>query len=213
MKLADLRNEYMQSGLRRKDLCEDPIRQLQSWLAEAIEAKICEPNAMSLATADETGKPSVRTLLLKALDMHGAHFFTNKNSRKGLQLAQNPHASIVLPWLEIERQVILEGSIIELPQNVSEDYAHSRPRGSQISTWASNQSTPIPSRSYLEERYEHYRAQYEGKTIPMPEYWGGYCLQPLRVEFWQGRPNRLHDRFLYTRDSLNSPWKLERLAP
>lgn len=213
MKLADLRNDYMQRGLRRKDLCEDPIKQLQIWLNEAIKAQTNEPNAMSLATADDKGLPSVRTVLMKHLDETGAHFFTNKKSRKGMQLAANPYASLVIPWIQLERQVIFEGHVIELSHEVAEIYAHSRPRGSQISTWASNQSEAIPSREYLEERYKHYEETFAGHPIPMPNHWGGYCVQPLYIEFWQGRPNRLHDRFAYTRATLASPWNLQRLAP
>lgn len=213
MNLADLRNEYMKHGLRKDDLCNDPIKQLERWLHEAIAANICEPNAISLATADNKGRPSVRTVLIKHLDEQGLYIFTNKKSRKGIQLASNPHASIAIPWIPIERQVIIEGIARELPEEAAKSYALSRPRGSQLSTWASDQSSPIPSRSHLEERYEHYKKQYEGKPIPMPKHWGGYCVQPLRVEFWQGRPNRLHDRFVFTRKTLDAPWKIQRLAP
>lgn len=213
MNLADLRNEYMKHGLRRNDLCDDPIKQLGLWLQEAIEAKICEPNAVSLATANSEGYPSVRTVLIKHIDEQGVYIFTNKTSRKGIQLAANPHASIAIPWIPIERQITIEGTIAEIQVETAENYAYSRPRGSQISTWASDQSSPVPSRRYLEERYEHYEKKYEGKPIPMPEHWGGYCIQPLRIEFWQGRPNRLHDRFAYTRKKLDTPWEIQRLAP
>jgi len=235
MTIAQLRREYTLGGLRRRDLEPDPIRQFQAWFAQATEARASgrfqkffvnlyksllglggsapvDVNAMTLATADKQGRPSARVVLLKGVDSRGFNFFTNYDSRKGHELSENPKAALVFYWPDLERQVCAAGEISKLPQSESEDYFRTRPRGSRIAAWASKQSEVLPDRDALEKTWNQLEAQYPGEQIPMPPYWGGYVLTPTRVEFWQGRPNRLHDRIRYTKSSDNT-WLIERLSP
>src|SRR5690606_14622303 len=173
---------------------------------------IVEPNNLTLATASADGFPSARTVLLKGYDARGFVFYTNQQSRKGRELAENPRASLVFWWDRLERQVVIQGTVTPVPDDEADDYFHSRPRGSQLGAWASRQSTVIESREVLERRLEELEKEYEGKEIPRPEYWGGYVVKPLSIEFWQGRPNRLHDRLRY-RLSDDGAWIIERLSP
>jgi pyridoxamine 5'-phosphate oxidase len=208
--LADLRRNYTRGALRRADLDPDPVAQFRVWLDEACAAELPEPNAMVLATVGPTGQPSARAVLLKGLDERGFHFFTNYESRKAHEIAHNPLVALVFNWLELERQVRVEGRAVKLPREDSEAYHKSRPYGSQLSAWVSPQSRVIANREELEARQEALRAQFPGE-VPLPDFWGGYAVAPSALEFWQGRPDRLHDRFRYTREGQS--WRLERLAP
>ena len=193
-------------------LAEDPLVQFGRWMDDVVAAPLPEPTAMVLATVSASGRPRGRTVLLKAYDSSGFTFYTNRTSRKGTDLAEVPQASLVFPWYPMHRQVIIEGPVSPLSVADSEPYYRSRPRGSQLSAWASRQSTVIGSRAELEERYAELARRWpEGTDVPMPEFWGGYRLTPEVVEFWQGRVNRLHDRLRYRRDGAR--WIIERLAP
>jgi pyridoxamine 5'-phosphate oxidase len=214
MSLADIRREYTGGGLRRADLDTNPIAQFQKWFAQAETALAknqLDVNAATLATADKNGIPSARVVLLKGLDERGFTFFTNYDSRKGRELAENPNAALVFYWQELERQVCIAGSVGKISRAESEKYFKSRPRGSQLAAWASNQSEIIPDRAALEVKWHELEKKFPNE-IPLPPNWGGFILQPERIEFWQGRPSRLHDRFCYSRQADDS-WKLERLAP
>ncbi len=211
MSIADLRKEYTLAGLSKKQLDPDPIRQFKKWLQQALEV-VPEPNAMILATADGTGGPSARVVLLKGIDERGFAFFTNYDSRKGKELTANPRAAMVFYWAQMERQVCVRGDVLALAPAEAEAYFKTRPRGNRLAAWASKQSQPIPSRAELEECMSQVEARYSDDNIPMPPYWGGYVLAPKEIEFWQGRPNRLHDRFCYTKQPANQ-WRLERLSP
>jgi pyridoxamine 5'-phosphate oxidase len=211
MTLAELRREYTLAGLRRADLDADPIAQFQKWFAQAMEAEIVEPNAMTLATVAADGQPSTRIVLLKGVDERGFSFFTNYESRKGRELAGNPKAALTFFWAGLERQVSVCGVVSKLPRADSEAYFAVRPLGSQRGAWVSKQSQVVPNREYLEKRLAEVEMQY-GTKVPTPPYWGGYVLDPTLVEFWQGRPNRLHDRFLYGKSSTVN-WTIERLSP
>ncbi len=211
MSLADLRKDYSLAGLTEKDLARDPFRQFEKWFQEAEAAKITEPNAMTLCTATRDGRPSARTVLLKNIDGRGFVFFSNYESRKGRELHENPQATVVFPWLALERQVIAEGTIAKVPREVSEAYFHSRPRASQLAAWVSQQSSIISGRSVLEDSMKMLEEKYAGNEVPLPPHWGGWRLSPETVEFWQGRRSRLHDRLRYRRDK--DGWLIERLAP
>jgi pyridoxamine 5'-phosphate oxidase len=214
MSLADLRREYTSGGLRRADLDANPIKQFQKWFAQAeiaLAKNQLDVNAGTLATADKNGIPSARVVLLKGLDERGFTFFTNYDSRKGRELAENPNAALVFYWHELERQVCIAGSMKKTSREESENYFKSRPRGSQLAAWASDQSKTISDRAALETNWQELEKKF-ATDIPLPPNWGGFILKPERIEFWQGRPSRLHDRFSYTRRPDNS-WKLERLAP
>jgi len=211
MSIADLRKEYTLAGLTEQDLDRDPIEQFKKWLQQAIEV-LPEPNAFVLATADKTGRPSARVVLLKGVDERGFTFFTNYESRKGRELAENPQAAMVFYWAPLKRQVCITGDISRLSHEESEAYFKSRPRGNRLGAWASKQSQPVPSRAELENRMRELETRYPGDDIPLPAFWGGYLLGPTRIEFWQGRPNRLHDRFCFSREAAK-PWRLERLSP
>ena len=210
--IADVRKDYLSRRLRRGDLHADPIEQFSLWLEDAFRAGVIEPNAMSLATAWKDGRPLVRTVLLKGVDARGFVFFTNLESRKALQLAENPNASLLFPWLALERQVIATGSVSRLPTVEVLKYFATRPRESQLSAWASPQSSKISSRKSLEMQWEQVKRKFGAGKVPLPSFWGGYRIKPETIEFWQGGPNRLHDRFEYTRQSDDS-WAIERLAP
>lgn len=212
MALASMRIDYGLAGLHEKDLAKDPFRQFEAWFAEAEAAKVTEPNAMTLATVGRDGRPSARTVLLKAFDGRGFVFYTNHESRKGRELADHDWATLLFPWVMIERQVIAEGKVARVSREEAEVYFHSRPRASQLAAWASPQSTPIASRAVMEESYRAVEKKHQGGEVPLPPQWGGYRLTPDRVEFWQGRRSRLHDRLRYRREP-GGDWVVERLAP
>ncbi len=210
--LADLRKDYSLAGLLEKDLARDPFRQFDQWFREAEGAKIPEPNAMILATADADGRPSARTVLLKGLDGRGFVFFSNYESRKGRALAGNARASLVFPWIALERQVIVEGAVAKVPREETEAYFHSRPRASQLGAWVGQQSSILTGRPVLEEAMKALEKKHAGAEVPVPPFWGGYRVTPETVEFWQGRRSRLHDRLRYRREA-SGDWIVERLAP
>ena len=212
MSLAELRKDYSLAGLTEKDLAKDPFRQFEKWFEEAQAAKVIEPNAMTLSTVDSRGHPSARIVLLKAIDGRGFVFFSNYESRKGRELAGNPRASLLFPWIALERQVIIEGPVTRVSREESETYFHSRPRASQLSAWVSQQSAIIPGRAVLEDSLKVLEKKYAGAEIPLPPNWGGYRVTPETIEFWQGRRSRLHDRLRFRREKDGS-WSVERLAP
>ena len=210
--LAALRRSYELAGLDVAEVDPEPVAQFLRWLRDAVAADLMEPNAMVLATADASGRPRARTLLLKVADSEGFTFFTNYGSTKGRHLAENPQASLCFPWLDLERQVTVTGAVQQVSADETADYFHSRPHGSQLGAWTSRQSEVIGSREVLGERYRALSEQYpDGAFVPVPEFWGGYRLVPDEVEFWQGRPNRLHDRVRYRRSA--DAWTIERLSP
>lgn len=210
--IASLRQEYSKASLDVKSVSQDPISQFTKWFEEAVTAKIPEPNAMNLATVNENGRPASRIVLLKGVEDYKFVFYTNYQSRKGKELDGNPACSLTFFWPELERQVRIEGVAARVDEKRSEKYFQSRPRGSQVGAWASPQSTLISDRALLEERAKQIEEKFkEQEVLPKPNQWGGYEIDPLMIEFWQGRPSRLHDRILYTRDE--SGWKINRLAP
>jgi pyridoxamine 5'-phosphate oxidase len=231
MAIADIRRDYSTGELRRADLEADPMAQFNSWFATASAGgrwrKIgialfklwhavlghspADVNAMVLATVDKSGRPSARNVLLKGVDARGFVFFTNYDSRKGLELAENPNAALTFYWPDLERQVCVAGLVQKIPREESEAYFKSRPRGSRLATWASNQRDVVADRAALDAKWNEMAEKFAG-DVPLPPNWGGYVLKPERIEFWQGRPSRLHDRFCYTRQPDDS-WKLERLSP
>jgi pyridoxamine 5'-phosphate oxidase len=209
---AGFRHEYIGEGLRRRDLDPDPIKQFDVWFTAAVKAGIHDANAMALATATLDGKPSARVVLLKDFDESGFVFYTNYASEKGRQLEENPRAALVLYWMEVERQIRIEGTVEKTSREESEQYFHTRPAGAQLGAWASRQSEVIDARRVLNARLEEMTQRFAQGEIPLPPHWGGYRLRPERIEFWQGRPDRLHDRFRYTRQNDGS-WQIDRLAP
>ena len=234
MNLGDFREDYRRDALDRAALDANPLSQFEMWFREAtgersqsrwrkigialfkLWSAVCnhrpaDINAMTLATVDKNGRPSTRTVLLKSVDERGFIFFTNYDSRKGRELAENPNAALTFFWSDLERQVCVAGSVTKLPAAESETYFKSRPRGSQLAAWASNQSQSVPDRATLEAKWCELEAKFPNE-IPLPPNWGGFILQPERIEFWQGRPSRLHDRFNYSRQPDGS-WKIERLSP
>ena len=211
MDLGDLREDYRRAALEREALDADPLRQFGTWFDAAVAAGVPEPNAMSLATVDAAGQPSVRIVLLKGVSDGDFVFFTDYRSRKGRDLDANPRAALCFHWHALERQVRVRGQVRRLEAAASADYYRSRPRGSQLGAWVSVQSTPIPDRDVLVADIERRRAEFGEGEIPLPPHWGGYRLTPADIEFWQGRPDRLHDRFLYTRTE--SAWDCVRLSP
>jgi pyridoxamine 5'-phosphate oxidase len=208
---ASLRKEYARAGLNRADVDPDPIIQFHVWFQEALAAGPHEPNAMILATSTRDGHPSARTVLLKGYDERGFVFYTNYEGRKAGELESNPACALLFYWGEQERQVRIEGRANRLSDEESDAYFTSRPHGSRIGAWASQQSRPVESRSILEERVRALEAEYESREIPRPPFWGGYRVEPDVVEFWQGRENRLHDRLVYRRTG--GGWNIERLQP
>ncbi len=206
------RYEHAARGLRRRDLDPDPIKQFSSWFTAAIEAEIRDVNAMSLATAGRDAKPSVRVVLLKGFDQDGFVFFTNYESEKGVQLEANPYAALAFYWIELDRQIRIAGKTERTSRQESEGYFHSRPIGSQLGAWASRQSEVLDGRRVLDARMVEMTERFGDNPIPLPPHWGGYRVKPDTMEFWQGRPNRLHDRFRYRRQTDGS-WLIERLAP
>jgi pyridoxamine 5'-phosphate oxidase len=210
--LTNLRAKYTTRGLDIKDLNQNPFIQFETWFNEAINAKLTEPNAFSLATVGLDMMPSIRTVLLKIFDEKGFVFFTNYKSTKAKQIEENPKAAALFAWLDLERQVKIEGSIEKISSTESLKYFLSRPKGSQIGAWVSHQSEVISSRSLLEQKFDEIKRKFVKGEVPFPSFWGGYAIKPIRVEFWQGGQDRLHDRFLYELQEDNT-WSISRLAP
>ncbi len=211
MDLAEFRKEYSDRGLSLHELLPDPCAQFSAWFNQATELAVHEPNAMTLATVDGSGMPYQRTVLLKYYDTDGFVFFTNYGSRKAQQIAHNPQVSLLLPWLTLERQVIIQGRAEKISTAESLRYFASRPRESQIGAWVSNQSEVITSRKFLMQKLAEMRHKFHQGEVPLPSFWGGFRVVPEAIEFWQGGPARLHDRFLYRKT--NDAWQIERLAP
>jgi pyridoxamine 5'-phosphate oxidase len=208
---SDIRKDYNLFELRKEDLSPDPIEQFGRWFEDAEAAKVVEPTVMTLATADITGKPAARIVLLKGFDTDGFVFFTNKQSQKGRELEENPRACLVFYWEELERQVRIDGTVEDVSRETAEKYFHSRPVASQIGAWVSHQSNVITSRAELEQLEAKFSQEFAGRPVPMPDYWGGYRVVPRTIEFWQGRRSRLHDRLRYS--LIKEEWKIERLSP
>ncbi|WP_366944806.1 pyridoxamine 5'-phosphate oxidase [Chamaesiphon sp. GL140_3_metabinner_50] len=211
MKIADLRKNYTQAGLLESDILANPYEQFQLWFDQAVAADLLEPNAMTVATVTTEGKPSARIVLLKAVDDRGFVFYTNYNSQKGVELQNCPYAALVFLWGDLERQVRIEGKIEFVSESEATSYFHSRPHSSQLGAWASAQSTIIEDRSILEQKLQQLETEYHDREIPKPPHWGGVRVIPHEIEFWQGRPSRLHDRLRYR--LVADKWQIERLAP
>lgn len=208
--LEHMRKHYQRTELHEEQICSDPIEQLQRWLEEAVKAEVPEPNAMSLSTCID-GRPSSRMVLLRRLDPSGLVFYTSYFSRKGRELDDNPFAAALFYWPQLERQVRVEGSVQRVADDESDAYFASRPRGHQIGAWASEQSEPVENRELLDQRMRDYEERFEGEEVPRPHSWGGYAIVPERVEFWQGRLNRMHDRLEFVR--AHGAWSVRRLQP
>ena len=214
MDLSDFRRNYLLKGLRRRDLCECPLDQFSDWLKQALEAEVLEPNAMVLSTSLPNAHPTQRTVLLKGVDKKGFVFFTNFESRKAREIAENPHVSLLFPWYALERQVAVTGQAERIPSSESLKYFLSRPIESQLGAWASKQSSIISSRSLLEAKFAEMKEKFKKGKIPLPSFWGGYRIKPESIEFWQGGAGRLHDRFLYTKEEdEEGAWSIARLQP
>jgi len=212
MDIHALREDYKQGELRRKDLYDDPFKQFEKWFQQACNAELLEPNAMTLSTVSEQGQPFMRTVLLKYFDHNGLVFFTNYESRKARQIEINPKVSILFTWLPLQRQVHITGTAAKVTTAESLQYFTSRPRGSQLGAWSSQQSSVISSRQLLLMQFEQVKQKFLDGEIPLPDFWGGYRVVPTSFEFWQGCTNRLHDRFLYTLQQEQS-WQIQRLSP
>ena len=221
MDIGDYRREYMSEGIDKATLNADPIKQFETWFKQASDLSIQDPNAFSLATANADGWPSVRTVLLKLFDHQGFVFFTNYNSRKAQDIKENAKAAMLFPWLQLNRQIRVEGHIERISGADSLKYFASRPRGSQLGAWCSDQSEVIESRNFLEQKYREAADKFKRGAIPLPSFWGGYRIVPKTIEFWQGRENRLHDRIVYraldastnSSTDASSVWERSRLAP
>ena len=209
--LAALRRDYALATLDQRDVDPDPIRQFERWFADAAAARVPEPNAMTLSTATRDGVPSGRIVLLKGVDANGFAFYTDYRSRKGAELAENPLAALTFLWKEIERQVRITGSVSRVSTQESEAYFRTRPPGSRLGAWASHQSAVLASREELEARVQDVAVRFPDGDVPLPPHWGGFRIAPDEIEFWQGRPDRLHDRLLYRRDERG--WEISRLSP
>ena len=211
MDIATMRKEYTKAGLDRDDLEDNPFMQFDKWFKQAIEADILEPNAFDLSTVGQDMQPRSRVVLLKYFDKEGFVFFTNYESRKGRDIAYNPKVSMLFPWLDLERQVKIEGQVKVLDKKESLKYFLSRPKGSQLGAWVSKQSSIISTRKLLEQKMQEVKQRFKDGKVPIPDFWGGYKIIPTRFEFWQGRENRLHDRFEYAQDGQS--WQIQRLSP
>jgi pyridoxamine 5'-phosphate oxidase len=211
-RIADIRKEYILHSLNKEDAAENAMEQFGRWWQDALNSEIIEVNAMTLATASADGLPAARVVLLKGFREEGFQFYTNYDSFKGRQLLENPRACLVFFWKEIERQVRITGLVEKLSKEESDNYFKSRPAGSRIGAWASPQSEVIESSDWLQKRAKQFEKNFEESGIPRPPHWGGYLVRPVTIEFWQGRPNRLHDRLLYSLQE-NGNWMIERLAP
>ncbi len=213
MDLSDLRQEYADRPLDVDHVDTSPFRQFEQWYREAADADLLEPNAMTLATVDADGRPSQRTVLLKYFDTDGFVFFTNYGSRKATQIASNAHVSVLFPWLPLQRQVEISGSATKVSTAETLKYFVSRPRGSQLGAWVSQQSQVVSSRSLLEAKMDELKRKFSSGKVPLPSFWGGFRIEPVRFEFWQGRPNRLHDRICYEKGIGDPSWERRRLSP
>jgi pyridoxamine 5'-phosphate oxidase len=213
MDLGALRRDYTQRGLTLDDLKPDPFDQFALWFQQAMDAELLEPNALVLSTVSPEGIPFQRTVLLKYFDQDGFVFFTNYGSRKSQHIEANSQVSMLFPWYGLERQLAIAGTAAKISTAESFKYFSSRPRGSQLGAWVSQQSSIISSRQLLEMQFEKMKAKFLNQEIPLPDFWGGYRVKPITFEFWQGRPNRLHDRFLYSRQGGEQPWEVQRLSP
>jgi pyridoxamine 5'-phosphate oxidase len=209
--ISKLRRSYSLKELSEETVSSNPIEQFTIWMNEAIESNLLEPNAMILATASKKGIPSARTVLLKDFDETGFVFYTNYKSSKAKDLEENPNAALLFLWVELERQIRISGTVHQVSREVSEHYFHSRPRDHQLGAWASKQSSIIHNREMLENQFEEMKKRFENKEIPLPPFWGGFLVRPHRIEFWQGRESRLHDRICYTLN--DGKWKIVRLSP
>lgn len=215
MDIGDMRRDFESDGLDRDQLDDNPVQQFQAWFEDARKANILEPNAMSLATAGNDGLPDLRTVLLKYFDDSGFVFYTNYGSRKAREIEQNPQVALLFPWLGLNRQVRIQGKVEKVSNTESLRYFASRPRGSQIGAWVSEQSKAITSRGLLEQKVAEIKRKFSDGEVPLPSFWGGFRVVPHSIEFWQGRPSRLHDRFEYNRTEQggDTPWTIERLQP
>ncbi|HID03027.1 MAG TPA: pyridoxamine 5'-phosphate oxidase [Desulfobacterales bacterium] len=209
--ISHFRHEYLKSGLKHEDLFPDPVQQFSHWFSQAKDTDIPDPNAMVLSTVGNDGQPSQRTVLLKYFDKEGFVFFTNKASRKAREMAENSKVNLHFVWLELERQISISGLATPISATESARYFMSRPRNSQIAAWVSNQSSAISSRNLLMQKFKEMKDKFRNGDVPLPSFWGGYRVSPSSIEFWQGRENRLHDRFLYT--PTGGSWQVKRLAP
>ena len=212
-KVADIRRDYAREELSESAVKDDPIEQFINWFNQALSADLLDPNAMTLSTATEDGKPSSRIVLLKGVDEQGFRFYTNYSSQKGREIEENPHAALCFYWAPLERQVRVKGIVQKLSKEESREYFQQRPRLSQIGAWASKQSSKVASRQELEKNVRDIKQRFEDREVPLPDFWGGYILKPLRIEFWQGRKGRMHDRICYERRDNEIGWEISRLSP